>query len=158
VNDYVSTDVPVSGDLTLSAWIYPTNGQEYEGIIARPSQYEAGNYRLLFRNGSHLLEYQFTGGSVHTSNSSIPYDQWSYVAVTFNDAANSVVIYVNGVVDYTGTETGSPSTANAYYGTLVGASNIVYNDQYFEGKVDEARIYSRTLSAKEVAAIYNMGR
>src|SRR5881296_1766116 len=35
--------------------------------------------------------------------------------------------------------------------------NPVYDDDYFNGKIDDVRIYNRALSATEVKQLYNLG-
>ena len=157
-SDYVASDVPVSGNITLAAWIYPTSGSgEYSGIITRPNQYTYGNYKVMFRSGGQYIQFLFDGGSSHVTHA-ISLNQWTHVAVSFDDSANTVSMYLNGSIDTADTETASMSTANGYYGTLIGAGNTVYSDVYFEGKIDDVRIYNRALSATEVANLYNVGR
>jgi len=39
--------------------------------------------------------------------------------------------------------------------TVIGRSNFAVGEYYFNGLIDEVRVYNRALSAAEIMAIYN---
>ena len=82
---------------------------------------------------------------------------WHLVTATFNRTANLVSCYIDGAAGGTGTI--SPSSAasfNAGFATLIGSSgNGTYSGT---GDVDDLGIWSRVLTAGEVAEIYTKGQ
>lgn len=87
-----------------------------------------------------------------SSNSSVSANSWYHLVGTFDGATSS--IYVNGVL----------SAANYFYVTttidtntsslLIGGSA----SKYFNGTLDDLRIYNRALDLREVKKLYNFGR
>ena len=76
-----------------------------------------------------------------------PANGWAHVAVTFDNT--DVKFYVNGVLDHTENE---PGTIN----DNAGLDLIFVNgeSEWFEGSVDDVRVYNRALSEAEVGALY----
>jgi len=92
--------------------------------------------------------------NVTTSNA---YDdnQWHHLVGTYDLNAEDLTLYVDGQY---------ASNDNTPSGTKCTASNpITIGDNwgswtYWDGYIDDVRIYSRALSATEVKQLYNMGR
>ena len=82
-----------------------------------------------------------------TSNANIPANTWTHVAIVYNDAANSTVIYVNGTAVASKYETGSLQVNNEP--VRIGLNPL---NAYFDGEIDELRIYERALTAAEIQA------
>src|SRR5262249_32298007 len=79
--------------------------------------------------------------------SPLPINTWSHVSVTYN--GSTLTLYRNGVAVATSNASGtfSPTT-----GTLqIGGSQF---GEYFQGFIDEIRIYNRGLSNAEIQTIY----
>ncbi|MHC4890517.1 MAG: LamG-like jellyroll fold domain-containing protein, partial [Planctomycetota bacterium] len=83
-----------------------------------------------------------------TTTATISTDEWYHIAVT-SDGSQSV-IYIDGQRDVT------TGTANTATGTGMG---IGYHsgDTYFDGIIDDVRIYERALSAEEIRQLYLCG-
>jgi|GEM_PF-5491042 len=94
---------------------------------------------------------------VQTPAGSILAGQWYHVAATYDggSAASGVKLYVNGVMPSLNTihddltSSSILTTANAIIGSGCNGSSA-----RFDGKIDDVRVYSRALSALEIAAIY----
>ncbi|MEZ6122858.1 MAG: LamG domain-containing protein [Planctomycetaceae bacterium] len=77
---------------------------------------------------------------------------WNHVAMTFDDASDTLSVYLNGTLVST------LSTANSIVysqgaNTLIGAHGNGSTSFDFNGMIDDARIYSRALTADEIAAL-----
>jgi hyaluronate lyase len=89
-------------------------------------------------------------GSLGTAN--IRDTKWHHVAVTF-DRQTYMTGYVDGIVQST------PKSISARTGSIANANNLfigVYGDgviNYFNGTIDEVRIFDRALSPEEVATL-----
>ncbi|NUT04224.1 MAG: hypothetical protein HOV76_12150, partial [Hamadaea sp.] len=84
----------------------------------------------------------------------LPAGAWTHVAVTLNGAVG--ILYLNGaeVARSTGL-TLTPASLGSTTANRIGRSQ--YADPYLDGAVDGLRLYSRALSASEIAALYTSG-
>ena len=157
----VYTRVPAApeltpGALTLEAWVYPLALGTRNEIITRPSSSSA--YALSVSNGvpRFWTSHVSAANQSLSASSTLPIGAWSHVAATFEDGVKR--LYVNGTL--AASESGrtalaydSPGAPITVGGSLVsGSANYRWN-----GKIDEASIYRRALSAGEVNAIYVAG-
>jgi len=134
----VQTGVNVS----VSAWINTTSTGE----------------RPIFSNrGSGLYFGILTGKIFVYYNTATPPDMYSTALINDNKLhhivwtsnGSSSLIYIDGVVDNTISQTRGSYTGSAY---------IAFdspNSEYFQGVIDDVRIYNRVLSADEVKQLYN---
>ncbi|HLJ92701.1 MAG TPA: LamG domain-containing protein [Gemmataceae bacterium] len=114
------------------------------------------------QNGSNLVpRFALTVGGAGAEQQvqaapAFPVQVETHVVVTI-DADNQIAsLYVNGQVNtvvygYTNSPAAMGFTNNNYLG------KSQYNDPYFNGTINEFRIYDRPLSAAEVAADFNAG-
>lgn len=161
VNDYArAVDQPVLSPVkafTIAAWVYletiPTAGR-YQIALHKGANTTDWNYGLGITNRKVLLDFaslaggeqEFTGGTINTAR------RWYHIAATFDDNANTVKLYIDGAAVATITTTAAP-LANT--GQLwIGSSP--FND-FLNGRIDDARIYERVLSATEIQALFNGG-
>jgi hypothetical protein len=110
-----------------------------------------------FRSG-FVAFYWFTGSNAYNLNAggaqSLFVGSWNHIAVTYDGTVTGTNLYVNSVATNQSTHT---PTAITY------ASNPLYlgydtnsgNGQWYWGKMDEIRIYNRSLSASEILTLYN---
>jgi len=154
----------IPGDVTISAWVYPRSYQ--------PSPL-GHNQRILFNyNGTTDLQVILNetdtliwGSSVlaaGTGSSTLPnLNNWTHVAFTRSGLASdssSYHIYYNGILQ--GSSAKTPGNPNSAIPTLrIGADmhNTKANG-HFNGSIDEVQIINKSLSAEEVAEIYNSGK
>ena len=103
-------------------------------------------------------DYIIVGTSLTMNNT----NQWMHITGTWSGTAGSVIspsqfkLYVNGVLQTT-TAYGSNSTIVAPISGF-GTSKIGYSEAwngYFQGQIDNIRIYNRALSNTEVLGVYN---
>ena len=146
----------VNTDMTVSAWIYIAGGAgTYRIIASKNDGLNSPTYEFGISNTNKILWYQEFGGSaLKFSNTSPSLNQWHQVAFVFNDSAKTGTFYLDGAADgavsgLIGMET---TTAPLYIG--VDAPTGANEMSFFNGKIDDLRIYSRALSATEIAALY----
>lgn len=89
----------------------------------------------------------------------IPANQWSHVAVTFDQPSGEARLYVNGqTVAAASLGSFTPETSVPLQigrrptGSFDGGGGLVFN-----GRIDEVSIYSRALSAPEIQTIFTAG-
>ena len=77
---------------------------------------------------------------------------WSHVAATFDDVSDTVSIYLDGERVASETTTSSIDYSD-FPNTYIGRNGSGDNTIQFNGLIDDARVYTRALSADEVAAL-----
>lgn len=142
--------------LSASAWIYPTAyNTEMSSILSNDVNYE-------FHLNSAGKLYWWWNASTLTSAATIPLNQWTHIAITFDSTAGRQRIYINGVQDsntnnWTGTLQANP--CNFYIGGDVATGTCaVLPARNFRGMIDEVKLYNTALSAAEVQADMTLGR
>lgn len=159
-DDYVTLGQPtilnnLTAPMTVSAWVKPSafpSAGNYMTIVGKMYDWQLevhDNGGVMFRRWS---AYQSSGGTPAALGTGI----WSHVAVTLStDGSNNCLIYVNGVLNSTGT-IATPLNTNTANTKISGYIQSDIN--YFAGPIDEVRLYDRALSAAEIATLYNMSR
>ena len=143
-----SASLNVTSAMTLEAWIFPTASQ---GGWRTIMQRQADAYFLNASNSSGPLRPS-GGGTIGSGldyvsgTTANPVNAWTHVALTYDGAM--LRLYVNGVQAASEAKTGSIQTTT---NPLWIGGNTPYGE-YFQGVIDEIRIYNRALSAAEIQA------
>ncbi len=146
VPDSASLDLTTA--VTMEAWIYPTAlGTDWKTVLFKeqPSNLVYGLYANTTPQRPNAQV--FVGGSDRNVNgpSQLPVNTWTHLAATY-DGAN-IRLYVNGAQVAVTAQTGAITTST---GALrIGGNNIW--PEWFQGRIDEIRVYNRALSAAEIA-------
>ncbi|MBO1330922.1 beta-L-arabinofuranosidase domain-containing protein [Streptomyces sp. VRA16 Mangrove soil] len=145
-----------SDALTLAAWVRP----EHADTWARVADFGDDTTRYLYlaaRNGSGHPRFAVTTSGVGGEQAvdgpaPLPVGAWSHLAVTLG--GGSAVLYVDGAE---AARNDSVSLTPAALGTLkdhwLGRSHYA-GDPVFAGALDEVHLWSRVLSADEIAALH----
>ena len=159
-NDYVDLGNNSSGspydfsgtkNFSISAWIKPTAVNINQGIVDRYNGGVGGEYQFFIANTGKLSFFRNVSPYTVASNSSIVANVWTFVSATYDGTNNC--IYINSVLDKCSTVAGG-SISSSPTNLLIGAglnSGAVAND--FSGSINDVRIYSRALSAAELASL-----
>lgn len=160
VNDAVtlplSTSLNVTNQLSISAWVNTRNSAAFQRIIEHGaiSTHPYYEYVFVVRDGKFALG--LSDGSVleTTSNGSIPNNTWTHIVGTWD--GTSIRYYINGNPDGLPIAKTGP-IAQQNNKTTLGYRFTTAGEQYFNGSLDDVRIYNRTLSAAEAQALYRAG-
>lgn len=141
------------GEITVAAWINPASLPAVSGLMPIVTRYASadstkGYYFELYNSaGTQTLYWSSAGGTSATYTPvTIPLNTWTHVAV--RHSGTTATIYVNGTALPT-TVSGTPSFVPATLSTPI---NIGKRDDgwYFNGKIDDVRIYNNALSATQI--------
>jgi beta-lactam-binding protein with PASTA domain/PKD repeat protein len=132
--------------MTLEAWVYPTTATGWRTIIMKETSSSLAFALYGNDNASRSAIYVNTGGSDVAANgtSQLPLNTWTHLAATFD--GSSLRLYVNGSLIRTQSVSGSIISST---GPLRIGGNAIWNE-FFAGRIDEVRIYSRALTASEI--------
>lgn len=145
-------------ELSASAWVYPTAyPSDLASILSNDVNYE-------FHLDSSGRLYWWWQADTLTSDSQIPLNQWTHIAITLDSAAGSPRqrIYINGELD-TNTNnwrgTLNTNNCNFHIGGDVDTGNCqIIDSRNFQGMIDEVKLYGFELSQAEVRADMRLGR
>jgi len=151
-SDYVSTSYEPdnSKKFTLSAWVYVDGTpSSAECILGSGNAAGSGGIGLYTYYGGSAKFYVYgpTGGMEHTLTS----DGWVNIVITYDPASGGAWnLYVNNVLQDTGTGTFSDTNGLLHLGRFG-----QYAGQYFDGKIDEVRIWQdKVLDTDEITSVY----
>jgi arylsulfatase A-like enzyme len=136
---------------TTAAWIKTTGAGS---IIAWGPNSTSRKWHMRLENGTTLtgaLRVEIGGGFVRGTKD-LRDDQWHHVASVLpgGPASNStnILLYVDGTLE----PLSEVSTAPINTDVAVATIGVDSQDRYFPGTIDEVRIFSRALSAAEIAS------
>lgn len=159
VNDYV--DLPdgfadFSDGITIMVWAYPTASKNWARFVDLGNG-QANNNILFFRGGTSrdlLFEvYQDSSGGWLIAPNTMELDRWQHFAVT-QDNTGKVILYKNGQPIRTGTLKVPKNIIRTK--NYIGRSNWSTVDEYYQGQMDDIRIFNRVLSQSEIIAGMNI--
>ncbi len=167
VNDYVLVPDDESqqiktNQITLSAWIWlaADAGEDTQRRIICKQQTSSRTWALLIAerdyagNGNKVFFHDSSGtaASLCYSSSSLIIDRWYHVCVS--DNAGKIRIYIDGLLDETYDEGyGIPAQIAA----PIAIGENPDSRFFFEGNIDDVRVYNRALSAEEIWRLYQEG-
>lgn len=153
----ISDPLPFTEDLTIAAWIKPTNVSSTTTQYALSYNTDAGG------TSGHLLGIGMYGssalavwcsGTVFTTSVTLVDNTWYHVAAS-RARTGELKVYVNGSCILTSADSNAPASrwftiggrSNSATG---GAGGVAY---CFKGSINDVRLYDHCLSAKEVKEI-----
>lgn len=154
VNDWVTVADAQTLDvtrMTLEAWVYPTALSNWRTVLIKE---QPGNlvYALYANTGSpgtanRPSGHVFSGADFDTRGTAqLALNTWTHLAATWDGV--TLRLYVNGIQVSTLAIGGSMPNSSA---PLHFGGNAIWGE-WFGGRLDEIRIYSRALSASEIQA------
>ncbi|MFZ1626983.1 MAG: LamG domain-containing protein [Candidatus Moraniibacteriota bacterium] len=158
-NDYVSTadySFTSAQPFTMSAWFKTDSVSGNQVVFAKPNP--NWEYSMKITGSTLTFIYWVTDASAAISlsaPSALVVGQWYFVTVTHD--GSSAYMYVDGVSVASDTST-SGTYQNRTDNLQIGSGYFNGNSAFFDGVIDEVRIYNRALSAGEIQSLYNASR
>jgi len=173
IDDYINlsglTEFNRESDFTISSWVWlvvRSGGGKHRPIVSKHTIDGSQNYLAEFNfqvqtNGKANF---FMGNSTYygvlfeKSWIILESQMWNHLAITFQSRVAK--LYVNGLYESNDTFVGARQ-----YGNLPIQIGRYFNDdrnyqenrgQYFQGKIDDLRLYNRALSEGEIKALFDM--
>jgi hypothetical protein len=129
----------------MMAWVYPTGtGTDPQYVIGTDN---GGNDWSLLRWGGNW--HVMTGEATRRTEFAVDVDRWQHVAAVFDPATGAVRFYKDG-----------QETHVRYLAYDTSVNPVVLGDHaagrweyFYEGQIDEVRVYERALSAEQIREI-----
>ncbi|PIN87062.1 hypothetical protein COV19_01615, partial [Candidatus Woesearchaeota archaeon CG10_big_fil_rev_8_21_14_0_10_44_13] len=144
-------NIPQNQSRAVSVWIKP--GTNNWGVVYAPVKGNVGNLGY-FGTYNRLDSRLCTGTNASKFVNFYPtYDSWQHVVSVYDDSTKMLSLYVNGTLADTNNLTGIP--CDAWAGTAVRLFYVGGKlSAFYNGSIDDLRVYNRSLSANEVKLLY----
>ena len=145
-----ASDLNLTTGMTLEAWVFPTTTSGVRDILIKEGS-GVDIYNLYARNWRGRPESNIlTGGTNRTAEgTALAANAWTHVAGTYD--GTTLRLYINGVQAASTTVSGPIASST---GPVRIGGNSLWGE-YFQGRIDEVRIYNRALSQAEIQADMN---
>jgi hypothetical protein len=162
VDDYVDVGSDSSLDtpnaLTVEVWVRnegtkPTASGEYYGIVQKGGLGSGGSWDLRWHTDGNVyffVRYPDDSGYNYAGPVSVSKNTWHHIVGVFKPQL--IELYIDGVK--------KDDTSIAYDTINTNTANVLISHaapHYFDGLIDEVRIYNRALSVAEIRYHYNRG-
>ncbi|MBW8036619.1 MAG: DUF1565 domain-containing protein, partial [Planctomycetes bacterium] len=165
-NDYVDigTNVITTTEFTVSGWAErygPGGGDNADNLIFQQRDMGLSSTISLYADKSSYVTAVIRSDEGGTAEQSITYpmmdyDEWHYYTMTVD--ANNFILYIDGkeVARTSNNQTGDYDTSIDYVQIGRSSYSTSYHG-YFNGSIDDVRIYDRALTDNEVYKLYALG-
>jgi len=148
-----SANLDLRGGLTVAVWIKPRAGDKSPGTLLAKGE----AWQLQRLGGKGHLEFSLTGPAINkkgkrpiaTFKQPLKDNEWYHVVGVYDGKRSA--LYVDGEEKDGDPATGAIAVNNV---PVTLGENITGRGRLFNGWLDEARLYTRGLSAAEVKALY----
>ncbi|MBF0108644.1 MAG: tandem-95 repeat protein [Magnetococcales bacterium] len=159
VNDYINIPLDLNANvlpqLTLTAWVKadtPTAGRQT--ILSHDNGgYDRGmGIDLVSGNGKWTTNTGAAGSGVLLSTENVS-TGWTFLASVYDEAADTVKLYVNGSLSATASTNMLMYPGLSYFHL---GKNPTWGEA-FNGSIDNVRIYNQALTAADINTLFNQG-
>ena len=136
-----------NNDFTISMWVKNTGGDGYRGGLINNTQATDDRVVIDFNNGA--VRARVWNGSVYNSvaSGSITPNVWSHI-VYIHNSNQTGSLYINGILQ------SGVLSSDSSVGSFLQIGKV-FSGHYFNGLIDDVRIYNRALSATEIQQLYS---
>ena len=145
-SNYIDIGQPLSSgsSYSINAWVYLTGSAPNQNIVSSAST-------PLFIYSGTL--YAGVGANyLAISGGSFPLNQWKYVTVTFDAAANTMKIFINGGLVNTNNAVTQSFTQETF---RIGAHYVGGVVSFWQGRIAAVSIYNGPLTSAQVLTNFN---
>jgi len=141
-----------SNSFTFAAWIYADSyaSWRWHGVIGAAGG--GASVGIASTAAGYIKLTKANAADFASGTKAVATGVWHHIACVMDRSGLSLKYYLDGVAE---TITYSSTTFNAGAQTNLIGSRVSTGD-YFDGKIDDVRIYNRALSADDVTALYNV--
>lgn len=156
IQDYLDVgdedDLELTNAFTISAWIKRIN-DDYTIVSKRDAAFTEGyDVTLLPSQRIELSWINGSGTQDIQSTTTIPEDEWHQFAFTY-DGSSIARVYIDGVLDTTVPGLSVPVATSQSF--IIAAADGTNPADFFEGTIDELRVWNFALSQDQVRYIMN---
>ena len=157
--------IPTNDSFSVSTWVNSNLGGALlsRGVVFTGSNFGVGgfldkidsDYKLTFYRGVGSSATSFVSKTLSNYNDAT----WNNIVYSYDYSSSLVEIYCNGVFIGSGNTPSGTVSYNASYDsgvhTIGQAGRGTLSPTWFNGSIDQVRIFNKALSAGEVTTLYN---
>ena len=161
VDDYVSlgksNKLQLTNAITLEAWVYPRSISQWGAVFSNLQNNgtsESGYGMVLDGDSEEIVWWLQTVGGTADDDANYPrftptLDTWQHIACTYN--GSEMKLYVDGILVESKTRNGDIDWSNLPIEARIGSYIDDDENYYFDGQIDDIRIWKRALTANQIA-------
>jgi hypothetical protein len=135
--------------LSISAWVYYGGGTDNPHIVSKGSAGIGGYQLIVYQYGNNVL-YGEVDGSSYLTDDRVPTNRWVNLIMTKD--GDSVRFFMNGIQVHAFAHTGMSSSP---VNLVIGGNSYNLAADRFTGRIDDVRIYARSLRKSEIDSLYH---
>ena len=158
-DDYINcsdiTQLENIDELTISIWVkLDSTDTNNKGIVGKGTYYNSSSsWALQYNAGASRLNFSVSNSRYRWITNNILDDEWHNIICTYSNISDEMKIYVDGVLQTGGADTGTfitiPSSTHEVW---VGKDSFPY---YTKGSMAEVGFWNRVLTTDEITTLYN---
>jgi peroxiredoxin len=165
-SDYINLGSPAllddlpSGDFSVSVWINDQSSSDHRMIIGvKPDETKWILRKQSVGSGASILfraNHSTTSARFITPEGSLEPNIWHHIVAAWDADTKTCKIYINGSESSYTTATPGVGTYNsdASYDKEIGRASFSGGGHYFEGAIDQIKIFNKVLSQHEIYELY----
>lgn len=159
VADANSLDFGNTTSFTISCWIKTTGTDgNFHGIVTKSTITPTTELGWQLGSQNNVIQNEFGGGTTVANfhgNILINNNNWHLITYIVNRNTNNASYYVDGILDNSLNSSNFSLNISNSRPMYFGADRQLGAPYFFQGSIDDIRIYNRVLSQSEVTALYN---
>jgi hypothetical protein len=153
-----NASLSITGNLTLVAWIRPTDVSNDNAIMGKSDGVDERSYYMYLDAGKLKAKISPSGSGAAQPVGFTPLsaNTWYHAALVYN--GTDIRLYLDGALDTNGASnplTYSSGIHDSSTAFAIGARGD--GADYFDGQIDEVAVFNRALTANEIQEIYEKG-
>lgn len=143
--------------ISVSAWVYHDVTGVVDQVLSKDNSGSSRVWQFRITSSDEVSFIVFDEGGANssvTSTNTISQSTWRHIVGTWD--GTTIKVYIDGLFDNSSAFAGKLNkneTGEAYIGQSENGS-----PGYFDGRIDDARIYNKALSASEIQALFSQGQ
>jgi len=156
VNAYVSVshkdELNLTNEWTIACWVIPYNLKGPHIILSKSKGAGTDGYILKDHNSTEKIRMELFNFADLSSKTSLVIGNWTFITVTYN--RDQMKIYYDGLLDNQ-INCSTPIVGNADDLMIGTYALMTAYREYFEGIIDDVRIFNRVLNSAEINDLYH---
>lgn len=148
----------VENDFTASVWINTRTSGSLQRIISKRSVVSGNGWNYFITTDDKIQLTTVNGGAadaIYVGNTVLSTNKWYHVTLVWTFSSRSAKIYINGIEDtYTTQTPGVDSVFDDSDNDMFLGKDGWSSSNFFNGQMDDVRLWRRALSDAEVLSIY----
>ena len=143
-----------TGDFTVEAWIYIDSlADEHNRILTKYNNGSANEMGFIISiHSGKLTSYIGMGGETLPGVNTLSTGSWYHIVLV--RSGNNAYQYINGTLDKSGSGLSSKIASSS---SALGIAGKPSDSYYFNGLIDEIKMYNVSFTAAQIQANYNQG-